>query len=403
MDLVSAFSAIFDTNTGDLRIIVKAETGNEAQATFSVISQILTTRSEVFDRMLTHDMKEAATKEVIIQGFSPDAVSAFLRFLYTDQLAVSAALAVEVQALADKYQVGSLVQKAATLVSGKLNSENACEVFRMAKKMGAASTASKVMSTLACSAKEFLPKAFVWDTNFLHEVLSNPQLCITDFELAKVLIAWQGNPAAKHHGVEALLAKYVQLSAVSEEQKSQLEVMGRDVGLEDKLKELRRSAKRGTRTTNVFSTLNDHYLREFPDSSSRPPFIGYWIVCIPSSASFCKGRETNGENTKQLAVVARGCDDFTLNANESLEWFMPHHALFMTGVSFSRTAPAPEVSVSTDGVTWAVVFDTRHYEGRTTTEVRACHFEQSVKWFRLRARTSSFYGNARFHGILVTT
>lgn len=273
----------------------------------------------------------------------------------------------------------------------------------MAKKMGAASTASKVMSTLACSAKEFLPKAFVWDTSFLHEVLSNPQLCITDFELAKVLIAWQGNPAAKHHGVEALLAKYVQLSAVSEEQKSQLEVMGRDVGLEDKLKELRRSAKRGTRTTNVFSTLNDHYLREFPDSSSRPPFIGYWIVCIPSSASFCKGRETNGENTKQLAVVARGCDDFTLNANESLEWFMPHHALFMTGVSFSRTAPAPEVSVSTDGVTWAVVFDTRHYEGRTTTEVRACHFEQSVKWFRLRARTSSFYGNARFHGILVTT
>lgn len=266
MDLVSTYSAIFDTNTGDLRIIVKAEAGNEAQATFTVISQILTFRSEVFDRMLTHDMKEAATKEVVIQGFSIEAVSAFLRFLYTDQLPISAALAVEVDALADKYQVGPLVQKAATLGNDSLNSENASEVFKIAKKMGAASTAAKAMTTIACTAKEALPTAFVLDTSLLQEVLSNPKLCITDFELAKILIAWQGNPAAKHHGVEALLRKYVQPSALSEEEKSQLEVMGRDVGLEGKLKELRRSSKRGTHTTHVFDTVYAQYHRDFPDS-----------------------------------------------------------------------------------------------------------------------------------------
>jgi len=328
-------------------------------------------------------------------------------------LVASASLAVEVCALADKYEVAPLARAAADVARKELKPETACETLALATKLGATEIVDRALILIRSNAKSALPLAFLLDPDMLCKVLSCPQLCIADFELAQILLAWHTNDAAKHHDVQKLLERHVLLASVTDEEYNKLEVLARDFGLNEKVKALRRGAKRGKQTRDVFGTLFDQYTSDKTRGADvLHCFIGYYLNIIPSRKDIFKGSASVYlENFQRSAAGHR---EIELSANDSVMWFMPHHTLFIHGISFytgicgNSIGGSPEVSVSMQGSEWTTLYDAKDDGALSTsanareTTVRPCHCKQGVQWFRLRTRKDGFSACVRFHGILVT-
>ncbi len=92
---------------------------------------VLCMQSEVFKTMLSANMSETATNEIVISDFEPVVVSAFVQFLYTDDcdVQVLSAWAGELLKMAHRYEVMGLQLLCETHLSASLTT--ACVVDRL--------------------------------------------------------------------------------------------------------------------------------------------------------------------------------------------------------------------------------------------------------------------------------
>mmetsp|Transcript_12258 Transcript_12258/g.38715 ORF Transcript_12258/g.38715 Transcript_12258/m.38715 type:complete len:414 (+) Transcript_12258:91-1332(+) len=390
---------------GDCTVIVKSESSAEGgpqheKTEFRVWSKLLCAWSDVFAAMFAHDFKEQASGIVEIVDFSPAAVEAFLRFLYSGRLDVG--LLPEVWALADKYAVAALREVCDEQVADALAPRNACEIYAAAVRHGAVTLKERCMVCISEHAPEALKSGFVMGQALLDAVLSTKTLCIDDFALAMVLLDWVENPSVTAHKIDvgAILQRHVQALAMDDSQWSQVQSRADAVGLGGVVKELRSSQKRGAKTDNYLNSLRKMYESRLP-SSCRPPFLGYWVNIIPSQASFGNENSDPGLTLTFFQQLAGGGRSRSLNVNEELVWMTPHHGIFASTVKFTKQKGSHvEVFCSCDGVAWHMLAESRQ-DRDPTTEAIPCSSKGCAKWFKLRVRKGSCNTDLRVGGIIM--
>ncbi len=144
--VAAQLSTLFqDLSTSDLMFVTSDETHISAH------KLIVSMRSEVFKTMLSVNMSETATNEIVISDFEPVVVSAFVHFLYTDDcdVQVLSAWAGELLKMAHRYEVMGLQLMCETHLSSSLTT--ACVVDRLffAELYGAKKLKDSAMAYIA--------------------------------------------------------------------------------------------------------------------------------------------------------------------------------------------------------------------------------------------------------------
>lgn len=103
-------------------------------------SHILAARSPVFCKMFQSPMKEASTREVVVEDLDSAAMGHFLQFIYVGALDMEA-LATDQDALAilrvaHRYEVPSLMERCAKVISGRLAVKSVAEVLQTSYVLG---------------------------------------------------------------------------------------------------------------------------------------------------------------------------------------------------------------------------------------------------------------------------
>jgi speckle-type POZ protein len=110
-------------------LIIRTSDKKELKAHKSV----LCVRSDVFDRMFSHDTKESRTGIIEIKDFHSDVVSEMLRFLYcevyfNDVKELESQQTLQLYCAADKYQINELKTFCLNSIYNQLNASNVLEV-----------------------------------------------------------------------------------------------------------------------------------------------------------------------------------------------------------------------------------------------------------------------------------
>jgi BTB/POZ domain len=105
--LTEALKKLYDTMKHS-NLFIKTSDKKDLKAHKSIICS----RSEVFDRMFSHDTKENQTSEIIADDLHSDVVKDLLRFIYCeayfDKLESAVNLEIELYNAAEKYEIGEL-------------------------------------------------------------------------------------------------------------------------------------------------------------------------------------------------------------------------------------------------------------------------------------------------------
>jgi len=378
-----------------------------ATAQFRVYSKLLCSWSSVLDAILF--TQKSDKKKVEIRDFSVAAVEAFLRFMYSGNLDGGAGVVVEVAGLADKYFVAELQELCQRSWPMQLSPETACEMLEAADRIGSSTIKDHCLEMIFSAAPEALPGAFVLSSNVLSEALTST--CISDFQLAMIMLQWCKHPAAKTfvQDIPSLLQEHVHIAAFTEDEYSKAKAFADAVGCGSAIETMWRQVKRGDikRTSNFFGSLWDKYrwqFRKTGSSASLPPFLGYWLNMIPSRASFgtiAIGSQNNHlYGFEQYARQGYAC----LSANDEMKWMAPHHAIYVSGVSFSSAlgdGNRIEVFSSQDGTCWQKLMDSgvRSEVNKEAVTV-ACRSKGWAKWFKLCVREGDYSNYLRIHGVL---
>ena len=113
------------SNIGDVTLVVKNKE-------FQAHKAILAARSPVFAAMFQHNMKEAALNRVYIAEMEPDILQAVLRFIYTDQVDLTAGNATALLVAANRYFLDLLKWKCEQFLAQDLSIKNCCERLMLA-------------------------------------------------------------------------------------------------------------------------------------------------------------------------------------------------------------------------------------------------------------------------------
>ena len=120
-----AFGKLFETGKlSDFTIKVGVD------GLFKVHKSILAIQSPVFDTMFDSKMQENVSGEMIITDFSAGAVDDFLHFIYNGEVR-SFSNAMELFALAEKYEVPALKEISENIIEVSLKKSNALEIFNL--------------------------------------------------------------------------------------------------------------------------------------------------------------------------------------------------------------------------------------------------------------------------------
>lgn len=405
-----------DVVTGDDALVAEqrdAEAGSEplvpkrrVVATFTVWSKLLAAWSDVFAAMLTHDLKEKTEMRLEIPDASVTAVSAFLRFFYSGILDVSAGDLLEVAVLADKYAVTLVQETCPERLNELLTPESACEILAAAERLGAHTMKARCLQCIFIDPKKALRGAHVFSTSLLDEVLTSDMLCIDDFSLGMLLLELARHPAvqAQKVNVGEIFKKHVQLAALQDDQYRNLLAFAAEVDHSSLLEDMWKRCQRGSSTTDLFGTLWIMYNKAFPNTTSRPPFIGFWINIIPSVSSF--GANATANNTHYLIweYCARGSGHLiNLTAKTHIMWMLPMYGLYVSGVSFGGAlteGSSIQVYASRDGEQWQLLVDLTNCT-KDSGSIVACSSKEPMNWFKLCVRKGSFSNFLRLHGIVV--
>jgi hypothetical protein len=345
---------------------------------------------------------------VEIKGFSAAAVEKLLRFLYSGNLEVgSDLLVIEVDGLADKYNVQPLRDICCAGIRQKLGPSTACEMLEEAIRVSNAKVQETCLNVIYKDPRNALQRGFILSSKCLTEVLGSTMLCASDFDLAAVLLSWPADISKTgEHNVPSLLEQHVQLAGVSEEQYGRLCIMAENAaaGCADALARMWQKFNRGKHTSDFFSTMWASYVEKFPNDQNRPPFLGYWINLTPSNPGFGQTSTVHHSHMADLVKIARNGDCMRLSTSEEMTWVTPHHALFVNGISFASPIGAANrvvVTCSEDAVSWELLFDSGVVTdaNAAVVEIR-CRSRQCARWFRLTVRDGNYKNKLRIQGIL---
>lgn len=131
--MLEGFKNVFNSKQlSDFEIIVKSkvDSKNVELKEFRVHKIVLATRSSVFMAMFENKMQEHQLNQVIIEDFSAESVEEFLKFLYTGEIP-DQKNAMELFALASKYDVAQLKQICNDNILKNLDESNALEVLNL--------------------------------------------------------------------------------------------------------------------------------------------------------------------------------------------------------------------------------------------------------------------------------
>lgn len=125
-DLSLPISLYRDDSLKDIKLVV----GNSCVMAHKVV---LATRSEVFRSMLTHDTREKQTNVIEIQDVSCEAVNAFVKYLYIEEIDNVSEELDTLLMLADKYDVQGLKERCENYLIQMVNDENVIDLFLKAE------------------------------------------------------------------------------------------------------------------------------------------------------------------------------------------------------------------------------------------------------------------------------
>lgn len=228
---------------------------------------------------------------LVIEDFSASAVEALLRFLCSVVVEAKSETLVEVGGLADKYNIPRLQQLCTQGLEKELAIENACELFQVADRIGAAQIRKKCFDFILIKPKQALLKACMLSPDLLDEVLSSSLFSIRDGYLLAVILEWGSGQVAKNINVLSIIEQHVHLAVLSDDDFSKHLLAADSAGCTSALKIMRHNCKRGEYIEDVFQALWNYFEIQYqPKLEQRcdlPHFLGFWVNCIPSTADFC--------------------------------------------------------------------------------------------------------------------
>eukprot|EP00913_Durusdinium_trenchii_P014498 g13600.t1 len=199
---------------GSFRVVVE-KASEKTRTEFKVSSVILSSWSEVFEKMMLHEFEEQTQGQVVIKDFSSHAMEVFLRFLYSGTLNVDVQTLVEVMVIADKYQVPELSRHCNDLLHIQLSS-NAWDIFIAADSFRLDALREAAFNAVLMCPKRVLQERPAVSDELVHEVLGSDFLCLSDEELLDLLMEWKEADEG-HISKRDLIEKYVCLENVSGE------------------------------------------------------------------------------------------------------------------------------------------------------------------------------------------
>jgi speckle-type POZ protein len=105
---------------------------------FNVHKTILSARSSVFLKMLTSNMKEAATNTVEIEDIDSKTMQEFLRFIYCEEFKDFKAVSNDLLYAAEKYEVNQLKEICIEELAANVSAENVIETLILADRINGA-------------------------------------------------------------------------------------------------------------------------------------------------------------------------------------------------------------------------------------------------------------------------
>ncbi|XP_054164990.1 speckle-type POZ protein-like [Oppia nitens] len=116
----------------DCRLIVGKD-----KKVFYASKLLLSSNSEVFEKMFTTDCKEKITNEVVIDDIESNVFDQFLNYLYTGKCNKLDEMTEELLYVADKYMVSSLKTICLNLIYLQINDRNALQTLKLFQDFGA--------------------------------------------------------------------------------------------------------------------------------------------------------------------------------------------------------------------------------------------------------------------------
>eukprot|EP00435_Cladocopium_sp_Y103_P018121 s4303_g4.t1 len=312
---------------GDGTVEGGENSGSAAQkrTEFKVWSVILSSWSEVFDRMISQDYVESSKKEVIIKDFSSNAVAIFLKFLYSGTLDPPPEMLIEVSMIADKYQVLELQNLCLDMLKDALTPETAWAIFQSADHFQWKELRQKCKEMILVEAKVALAERPNVKSELLEEVLGSNLLCITDAELFSLLwTKWQ-DAGAEPVSNRSLINKFVSIGNVPDHMRDSFFAPVQDLEVED----MPKRRKRGEHTRDLFSSVKSR----FDDwVHQHKIYLANWVSVSLSS------RDANAyKNLYELASGGCPFGGATLRVDCWIEYRLTQFALHLLAVRFKET------------------------------------------------------------------
>lgn len=377
--------------------------------------------------MMSDDFIEGRNREVVIKDFSAKGVEAFLRFFYTGTLNISQVdVIVEVQVLADKYQVPELHSLCKEIIKNEMKNvmtpQNAWTVFQSADKFQLEDERLVSKNFLFVKAKQVLAQRPTVSDELLEEVLSSGLLCISDSELFSLLAKWKEAEEGlknielieKHVAMRNVPAELIQRSGLDNESLLSFTTQ-------------RSTQSRGEETEDVHDLLRRRF-EKFLKAQQRP--LGPYhkqsqVEGQPAASNFQWGVEEGRSQAMWEANFATdwvrvshtmskmpgspyrlACNQkdvlgpFRLDAGNWVEWRLLRFALYLTGISLTGREEANVEIWCGDGERWEQIFCSKGKVIIARTFI-ACHCDFMVRQFKIKTLQGSFDpSSVKFQGIL---
>jgi speckle-type POZ protein len=99
------------------------------------VHKLIISRSEVFERMLSGETKEAQSGVIEIEDIEYDVLVEMCRFLYYDEIPKLQTLAIELLVAADEYMISDLAARCCQFLTFNITTENFLNVLTTADKL----------------------------------------------------------------------------------------------------------------------------------------------------------------------------------------------------------------------------------------------------------------------------
>jgi hypothetical protein len=236
-----------------------------------------------------------------------------------------------------------------------------------------------------------------------------------------LLLKWGESPLAKAYDIDlgSLIGRHVNFAFFTESEYQKIRSLASQVSQAEHVEGLWGKCNRGTHTNNLFADLfklhQSRYKIENATERTKPPFLGYWINLIPSqpdfgraSIYFVHGKQQDYSENEyapagKLETLAYNGASMTLDTNDEMKWWLPHHGIYISDISFAdqlRDDLRMQLYISVDGRAWDILFDSMLCEAPRSTSKFPCRSTVCASWFKLCIRQGHYSNRLQVHGIM---